>query len=508
MFFSYEVPKIWLTVALIGGLAARADAQSIPAADTSRLALETLSKAATVASGADMLKTALRFDATFTGLSIAQGSGQAASPDATVSTTSISRRFVIDGIAGSAAREGMTFYPGPVVFHTRTVARGDYVAQVDLALWRTGTDLTVDTTTGRRAHAVWLRTHSFAVLADALQHASTLGYAQEKSAFGDSLRVVRYTNAAGERITLRIDAETMLLRSAEPGEFPGSVLQYDGYRRVGGVLAAHHVTVRHPAIVEDLWLTALNFHATLPDSTFADSPGYSRPPAEQPRLTRLANGVFRADGMPGGYHTVVVDLGDSLAVLDAPQNPQWSARVSDLVRAQFGDKPVGFVLVTHHHSDHVGGLAPYLARGARVIGGRPVIDRLRRGLADSLRAKARFQEITQATVIGYGPNRIVAIPVPNEHAQGSVAYHLRGPRILLQGDLFYIPDRGPVPPAFAVTADLERIIQAQRLEVAHIVGVHGRSGTYEELQTSLRRRSQLGERRSGEAPAPARLRPQ
>jgi Tol biopolymer transport system component len=489
VFFCSRMPKFWLLIALLVGATARVPAQASPPADTSRLGVEALNKAVAVAGGVDALKAALRFEAMFHGTGIAQGSGQAWSPDAMVSTTVITRRFIIDGVAGAGVREGTTSYPGPVVFHTRTVARGSYIAQVDVARWRTGTDLAVDST-GRRAHAVWLRTHSFAVLADALEHASTLGYAQEKSPFGEALHVVRYKNAAGERITLRIDAETGLLQSAEPGEFPGSRLQYDDYRRAGGVLAAHHVTVRHPAILEDLWLTSLEFRSTLPDSTFADSPGYSRPPVEQPRLTRIADGVFRADGMPGGYHTVVVDLGDSLAVLDAPQNPQWSARIGELLRAQFGAKPVGFVLVTHHHSDHVGGIAPYVARGARVVAGPQVIARFRRTLADSLRATAKFQEITQATAIGNGPNRIMAVPAPNEHALGSVAYHLPGPRILLQGDLFYIPERGPIPPAFAVTADLQRVIEAHRLDVALIVGIHGRSGSYDELRTSLQQRSE------------------
>jgi Tol biopolymer transport system component len=84
------------------------------------------------------------------------------------------------------------------------------------------------------------------------------------------------------------------------------------------------------------------------------------------------------------------------------------------------------------------------------------------------------------------------------------AAHLPGRRILLQGDLFYIPDRRPIPPAFAVTADLQRVIDAHRLDVSDIIGVHGRSGTYEELRTSLQRRSQLSrEGQTGAAPVPA-----
>src|SRR5688500_3712403 len=102
------MPKFWLSTALFVGTAAHVTAQATPASDTSRLGLDALNKAAAVAGGADALKAALRFDAMFNGTGIAQGSGQASNPDATVSITAITRRFVIDGVAGAGVREGTT----------------------------------------------------------------------------------------------------------------------------------------------------------------------------------------------------------------------------------------------------------------------------------------------------------------------------------------------------------------------------------------------------------------
>lgn len=58
-------------------------------------------------------------------------------------------------------------------------------------------------------------------------------------------------------------------------------------------------------------------------------------------------------------------------------------------------------------------------------------------------------------------------------------------RILFQGDLFYVPERGRVPAAFVVIEDLAREIARRRIEVASIVGVHGRAASYLEFQTAL-----------------------
>jgi glyoxylase-like metal-dependent hydrolase (beta-lactamase superfamily II) len=66
--------------------------------------------------------------------------------------------------------------------------------------------------------------------------------------------------------------------------------------------------------------------------------------------------------------------------------------------------------------------------------------------------------------------------------------HLPGSRILFQGDLFYLPERGDPPPAFPVVRELRQLMQRHRLEADLIVGVHGRPATPRQMLESLRRR--------------------
>ena len=102
----------------------------------------------------------------------------------------------------------------------------------------------------------------------------------------------------------------------------------------------------------------------------------------------------------------------------------------------------------------------------------------------SLRARVRFDTVGARRAFGRGAARVEALPVPNGHADGNVAYFLPGSGVLFQGDLFYIPERGAVPPAFAVTDELARAVDAAGWRVRHVVGVHGRSGTWADVGES------------------------
>ncbi|MFZ6732654.1 hypothetical protein ACO0LG_12090 [Undibacterium sp. Ji42W] len=56
---------------------------------------------------------------------------------------------------------------------------------------------------------------------------------------------------------------------------------------------------------------------------------------------------------------------------------------------------------------------------------------------------------------------------------------------LFQGDLFYLPEVGPIPPVFDVGLELDSLITQHRLQVQQLVGVHGRSGTFTECKNAL-----------------------
>jgi glyoxylase-like metal-dependent hydrolase (beta-lactamase superfamily II) len=56
---------------------------------------------------------------------------------------------------------------------------------------------------------------------------------------------------------------------------------------------------------------------------------------------------------------------DHLVVFDAPIGDGHSATVLGLLRAKYPNKPVKFLVLTHHHMDHAGGLRAYAAQAPR-----------------------------------------------------------------------------------------------------------------------------------------------
>jgi glyoxylase-like metal-dependent hydrolase (beta-lactamase superfamily II) len=177
--------------------------------------------------------------------------------------------------------------------------------------------------------------------------------------------------------------------------------------------------------------------------------------------------------------------GSEITVLEAPTDSSYSATAMRLMREVAPNARVARVLVTHHHGDHVAGLGAYVAQGATLVVGPGLEEAVRRQLPAALRAGARFETATDGRAIGDGATRVVAYAVPNGHAEGNVAYFVPAAGVLFQGDLFYIPERGDVPAAFSVTADLARVIRGRGLDVRLVVGVHGRSGTWAEVERSL-----------------------
>ena len=79
----------------------------------------------------------------------------------------------------------------------------------------------------------------------------------------------------------------------------------------------------------------------------------------------LGDGVWLIAG--GSHHSVAVEFGDHVAVIEAPLNEERSLAVIGEVNRLVPNKPIRFVVTTHHHWDHMGGLRGYVHEGATVI---------------------------------------------------------------------------------------------------------------------------------------------
>ena len=106
-------------------------------------------------------------------------------------------------------------------------------------------------------------------------------------------------------------------------------------------------------------LRRLNFNR------FPDSDAINFMPGGGLKFVELAPNVQHVVG--GSHNGLIVEMKDYLVVFDAPIN-EWQSRFTiDAAKAKYPGKPVKFLVLTHHHTDHAGGARTYVAEGATVI---------------------------------------------------------------------------------------------------------------------------------------------
>ncbi len=80
---------------------------------------------------------------------------------------------------------------------------------------------------------------------------------------------------------------------------------------------------------------------------------------------KLADGVWLLGG--GTHNSVLVEFKDFVAVVEAPLNEARSLAVIAEVNRLVPNKRIRYVVNTHHHMDHAGGLRTYLSQGTTIV---------------------------------------------------------------------------------------------------------------------------------------------
>ncbi len=91
----------------------------------------------------------------------------------------------------------------------------------------------------------------------------------------------------------------------------------------------------------------------------------ARPSAVKVDPQKVADGVWLLAG--GTHHSVLVEFKDFVTIVEAPQNEARSLAVIAEADRLAPGKPIRYVVNTHHHFDHAGGLRTYLSQGTTVI---------------------------------------------------------------------------------------------------------------------------------------------
>lgn len=218
----------------------------------------------------------------------------------------------------------------------------------------------------------------------------------------------------------------------------------------------------------------------IPDSMAARAPGpAAAPPALGVVLVNLAPGVWRAEG--GTHHSLVVEQGNTLLVIEGPQSSARTNAVLDTLASRFPGKPVYGVVMTHHHHDHSGGIRAYMARGMRVIAhqrnagfvagigaaGKTVApDRLSRSPGTPPVVPVR-----DSLVLGSGAGKVVLYPLASSHVEGLLAAWVPSAGVVFTSDVVS-PAANTAPPRLG-SAELVAFARAVGITPARYAAGHG-----------------------------------
>jgi glyoxylase-like metal-dependent hydrolase (beta-lactamase superfamily II) len=347
---------------------------------------------------------------------------------------------------------------------------------------------------GRTAQ-IWLTPHGFVKAALASSNAAVTTHTIR----GIKKTVVTFTTPTGVKLEGTLDEQHLVERIATWLDNPvlGDVVfeaVLSGYRDFGGVKFPTRIVQRSAGYpVLDVTVTDVKPNAPLA----LEVPAAIRQPAAAagPLVPEpIGDGLWI---VPGNAKSIVVEFRDHLVVVDAPENEARSVAVMDAIAKLLPGKPVRYVINTHSHFDHAGGLRTYAAAGVTIVTERDNIPYYQQvwgyprtinpdRLAKSGRTPVFDGVIGSRTFTDGARTMTVYHYAGNMHNPGMLMVHLPKERILIEADSYTPPANAADPPGgMANLVQFAEALDRLRLDVEQIVPIHGRLVTPADIQKAV-----------------------
>ena len=314
-------------------------------------------------------------------------------------------------------------------------------------------------------------------------------------------RAISFTVPGKFRVKATVDAQNLVERieAVAPHAVLGDVpvdIRYSDYKDFSGVKFPTKIkqTIGASPALE---LTVSDVQPNVAVDIAVPDP-VRQTPTPYARVTSqmVAEGVWFLSG--GSHNSALIEMKDHLILVESPLNDDRAVAVLAEVKNLVANKPIKYVVSTHHHFDHSGGLRAVVADGATVIAhdvNKAFLDKALAApstvnpdrLAKSGK-KATVEGMRDKRVLTDGARTVELIHIAgNTHHAGLIMAYLPKEKLLIEADAYTpLPPNAPAPPAAnPFSVNLADNLKRLNLAVDQILPLHGRIVPVAELHKAI-----------------------
>ena len=335
-----------------------------------------------------------------------------------------------------------------------------------------------------RLRQIWLTPHGVikaAVASGAQADGNTINFKAE----GRDVKATLNDQNLVERVEY-------LTTNSVVGDVPVEVT-YSDYAKFGDIQFPRHIVEKQDGFPTlDITITDVQPNAAISLPVPANVASAPAPPAApMATIEKVGNGLWSLNS--AGTRSLAVEFADHIVMLEGPTSDARSKVVNELVRKTVPNKPITYVVNTHAHYDHAGGLREYVAEGITVI-----THESNKAFYEQAWARPRTVEDTaptsnKPTIETVADKKVLSdrtrtvelyFLANHQHHSGQLIAYLPKERILMYGDGYNppagdeirTPERGP-----EYAAQLVEKVNELKLNPDRIAPVHGRVVPYKNL---------------------------
>jgi glyoxylase-like metal-dependent hydrolase (beta-lactamase superfamily II) len=348
-----------------------------------------------------------------------------------------------------------------------------------------------------RVHQLWTTPHG--VIKAAMKNSATVSFGNEA---GKTIVAVKFAEP-GRFVATAFFDESFILQRVEsrlPDPVLGevsAVIKYSSYRDFAGTLFPMRIEQSQGGFP----ILDLNVKEVQPNAAVdIKIPEPVEKFVERVTTEKVADGVWHVAG--GSHNSVAIEMKDHMILVEAPLSEGRSAAVISEVKKLAPTKPIRFMINSHNHFDHSGGVRTAASEGATIVVHSSSKAFFEKTLAtkttispDALSKsgkKAKIMSVAAEKTEMKDSTRTIEIHRIKDgiHNDAFLMVYLPTEKLLIEADAFTPPPPNTTPPSTpnANHVNLIENIERLKLSVDRILPLHGRVVPLADLYTAASRK--------------------